>query len=95
MNKGFISHVDEVLAALEENRVRGFEVVGNKCADYAAMLSPVDTGRLKNSITWATTKSEGRPYTYRDDGGKQYDDHVGTGVPTDGVAVGSNVEYAA
>jgi HK97 gp10 family phage protein len=94
----FTSHKDEVLEALKDNRLRGLEAVGAKAAGYADRLAPRDTGRLHNSITWATQLSEGRSYTYTDDGKgklkKTFTDNVGEGIPDDTVAIGTNVEYA-
>jgi HK97 gp10 family phage protein len=95
----FTSHKDEVLEALKDNRLRGLEAVGAKAAGYADRLAPRDTGRLHNSITWATQLSEGRSYTYTDDGNgqpkKTFTDNVGGGIPDDTVVIGTNVEYAA
>ena len=88
------SHKEEVLDAMKEARLTALEAIGSKAAGYALMLSPVDTGRLKNSITWATQKSEGRSYSYSDEVGNTFSDSVGTGVPDDAVAIGTNVEYA-
>lgn len=44
-------NVDEILAATDEAIERALEIIGNKAADYAAGLCPVDTGNLRNSIT--------------------------------------------
>jgi HK97 gp10 family phage protein len=90
--------MDEYMEALQEARTRALEAIGAKCAGYADRLAPRDTGRLHNSITWATKKSEGRNHTYSDDGrGRNkgtYSETLGTGVPEDAVCVGTNVEYA-
>lgn len=88
------SRREECIDILRYGINAALEVVGSKVAGYALLLAPVDTGRLKNSITWATEKTEGRGYSYEDDNGKKYDDKVGVGVPKGGVAVGTNVEYA-
>lgn len=40
-----------VLAALEKARDRALEICGEKAESYAKELCPVDTGRLRNSIS--------------------------------------------
>jgi phage gpG-like protein len=40
-----------VLDALEKAEAKALEIVGGKAESYAKMLCPVDTGRLRNSIT--------------------------------------------
>ena len=94
MNVKVTSHRREVVDAMERGKEAALEAIGAKCAGYALMLAPVDTGRLKNSITWATRQTEGRMYQYSDESGNGYTDHVGTGVPDDAVCIGTNVEYA-
>lgn len=89
------SRREECVEALKRGIVAAMEVIGSKAAGYALLLAPHDTGRLRNSITWATEISEDHAYSYEDDNGKRYDDEVRTGVPKNGVAVGTNVEYAA
>ena len=44
---------DEVLTALEERKDAILEAMGGMAENYAKMLCPVDTGRLRNSITHA------------------------------------------
>ena len=65
--------------------ILGIEIEA-KAVDYA----PVDTGRLKGSITYATTKDH-------DDvrSPAESDDHVSTPNEPYTLHVGSNVEYAA
>ena len=47
----FISHKAEVEAAVDAAIARGLEICGGKAESYAKQLCPVDTGRLRNSIT--------------------------------------------
>ena len=54
----------------------------------------VDTGRLRNSITWATKERGGHAYTYQDDSGAEYTDVVGAGAKEGEVWIGTNVYYA-
>jgi len=88
------SHRAEVEEALKRAKIAALEAIGSKAAGYAGALAPHDTGRLRNSITWATQVSEGRSFSYSDDQGNSFSDKVGTGVQEDTVCVGTNVEYA-
>lgn len=45
------NNLDEVKEALAERVALALETIGMKAEGYASMLAPVDTGRLKNSIT--------------------------------------------
>lgn len=44
-------HTDEVIAALGTAIARGLEAIGIEAESDAAAICPVDTGRLRNSIT--------------------------------------------
>ena len=44
-------HTDEVIAAIGTALARGLEAVGIEAESDAAAICPVDTGRLRNSIT--------------------------------------------
>lgn len=68
----------------------GIEAEGNAKED-ANM--PVDTGRARNSITWATKAKEGKGFSYSDDKGNNFNDQIGTGADEHSVYIGSNVEY--
>lgn len=68
----------------------GIEAEGNAKED-ANM--PVDTGRARNSITWATKAKEGEGFSYSDDEGNNFNDQIGTGADKHSVYIGSNVEY--
>ena len=68
--------------------------VGLQAVNYASLLSAVDTGRLKNSITYATSTYPGQG-SYTDDDGNAFDDATAAFQPISGeVFVGTNVEYA-
>lgn len=94
MDVRVVSHRDEVEEALKRAKIAALEAIGSKAAGYAGALAPHDTGRLRNSITWATQESEGRSFSYSDEQGNSFSDKVGTGVQEDTVCVGTNVEYA-
>ena len=49
-------NTEEVLSALEKAIERGLEAIGLAAEGYAKEETPVDTGRLRNSISHATDK---------------------------------------
>ena len=50
-NVTITSNRAEVLAGLSAATTRALEIMGGKAESYAKQLCPVDTGRLRNSIT--------------------------------------------
>ena len=54
MSYTYKDNTDEVLAALERAKKRGLEVIGMTAEGHAKKETPVDTGRLRNSISHAT-----------------------------------------
>ena len=54
MSYTFKDNTDEVLAALKKAKKRGLEAIGLTAEGYAKKDTPVDTGRLRNSISHAT-----------------------------------------
>ena len=53
MSYTYRDNTDEVLAALERAKRRGLEAIGLTAEGYAKRETPVDTGRLRNSISHA------------------------------------------
>lgn len=53
---------DEISAALEGAVLRALERIGSQAEGYAKDLCPVDTGRLRNSITHAVSPLENAVY---------------------------------
>ena len=49
----FVSNRSFALRGLKDAKNRAFEIMGGKAETYAKQLCPVDTGRLRNSITHA------------------------------------------
>ena len=47
----FKSYKTEVLSELQSKIAMGLEIIGGKAESYAKDICPVDTGRLRNSIT--------------------------------------------
>lgn len=52
----------EFKAALLDNVLRALEICGGKAEGYAKKLCPVDTGRLRNSITHTVDEDEHAAY---------------------------------
>ena len=53
MSYTFKDNTDEVLSALEMAKKRGLEAIGLTSEGHAKRITPVDTGRLRNSIAHA------------------------------------------
>lgn len=80
----------EVLAAIERASEAGLVACAMAVEASAARLCPVDTGRLRGSITWVTQgkQNKAKAPAKQNDGVQS--------IPPSGVAyVGTNVEYAA
>lgn len=73
----------QVLSAFEQQVLLGLKAIGETAAGHAKENCPVDTGRLRNSITWATSAASG--------GG---DSDVQGSPDKHDVVIGTNVEYA-
>ena len=84
------SNKDEVLKACAEQIYLGLAGIGEEAEGHAKSECPVDTGRLRDSVTYATKLSQGRA------GSKaQENDAKPMTTPEDfSVSVGTNVEYA-
>ena len=54
MSYTYKDNTGEVLSALERAKKRGLEAIGLVAEGHAKKLTPVDTGRLRNSISHAT-----------------------------------------
>ena len=57
-----VDNTEEVLAALNEQVVGWLEAIGEDAAGTAADRAPVDTGRLKGSISHAVAEGEKAVY---------------------------------
>ena len=53
MSYRYKDNTDEVLSALEKAIGRGLEAIGMTAEGHAKKITPVDTGRLRNSIAHA------------------------------------------
>lgn len=54
MSYTYKDNTNEVLAALKMAKKRGLESIGLTAEGYAKKITPVDTSRLRNSISHAT-----------------------------------------
>lgn len=80
----------EILEALGEQIGVALAAIGAEAEGYAKENCPVDTGRLRNSISFATSTAHENTDTPKQSG----DDDM-HGTPEEGaVYIGTNVEYA-
>ena len=98
-NIEYRDNTEEVLNALEAAIKRGNEAIGMTAERHAKKKCPVDTGRLRNSITYALAGEETHVKSYRaNKGGKDREtytyDGTADGKKGSGVYIGTNVEYA-
>ena len=89
----------EVLSALEKGKRNALTAIGATAETHTkeniTADGLIDTGRLRNSITYAADDYSGIG-TYTDNEGNRYDDAKARNTPKDDeVAIGTNVEYAA
>lgn len=94
VNVNVTSHVKEVLDELDNAKDRALTTIGLRAERHAKGYCPVDTGRLRNSITFATSKSQG---SANGSPGEPADpaDYKMRGTPSkDTVVLGTNVSYA-
>ncbi len=84
----------EILKAAAEQIERGMMAIGIEAESNAKDICPVDTGRLRNSITFATSTTQGAANN-RDGQSADANDYATHGNPESGsVYIGTNVEYA-
>ena len=94
----FTSNVNDILSALENGKRNALTAIGATAETHTkeniTADKLVDTGRLRNSITYATGDYSGIG-TYTDNNKKKYSDAKARNTPKDDeVAIGTNVEYA-
>lgn len=94
-------NTDELLAGLLLKEEKALVTVGMECEGDAKIeieSSPrrVDTGRLRNSITWATKTEHSTPEPTSDNPDASDDDGLRSSQAEErAVVIGTNVEYAA
>lgn len=94
-------HTEELLQDLEFKKEKaltlvGLEAEGDAKIEIESDPRRVDTGRLRNSITWATMKEHDDPKYEGGDGDEVDPDSGVTSAQAepDAVVIGTNVEYA-
>lgn len=91
----FQDNSDEVLTALNDKMSQALEAMAEKAETYAKGLCPVDTGRLRNSISHTISGAGAITRTYGDTTGRSFGQSIGSAADTEKTAfVGTNVEYA-
>lgn len=89
---------DEILKELSEAVETALMSIGEKAVSHAVKNVPVDTGLLRNSLTYALDGQPTAITTYSDDSNIQSGSYSGTAPQESGnnrsVSVGSNVSYA-
>lgn len=90
MDVKFTSHKEEFLSELEKAKQRALVRIGMRAEANAKAYTPVQTGRLAGSITYATATSSSSP-----EAPAKAKDSAQHGTPDDdSVYIGTNVEYA-
>ena len=92
-----VSNVHYVVSKVEKASEKAATMIGGAIEGHAKEAAPVDTGLLRNSITYALGGEAPNITTYEDDAGSQTGVYDGT-APKDEddqttVYVGTNVEY--
>lgn len=94
----FIDNTEEVKKELEKKILKALSVIGEAAEGYAKEDCPVDTGRLRNSITYATHEKHSKGNTHKHPKGKQNADpeefEAHAKPDKNCVCIGTNVEYA-
>ena len=88
-----------ILAKIEKCKNATLKAIGIQGQAYATLLCTVDTGRLRNSITWVTSEGQGAANTQpaaKSGGTAKPSDYAPNGAANpDTVHIGTNVEYAS
>ena len=99
MKVDYKNNSQQILSALEKGKRNALTAIGATAETHTkeniTADKLVDTGRLRNSITYATGDYLGVG-TYTDNKKKKYSDAKARNTPKDDeVGIGTNVEYAA
>lgn len=93
-----IDNSPKILAAFREQVQLGLKAIGAEAEGYAKAECPVDTGRLRNSITYATAEEHSKGNDRWDKGAtaSATDADMAEHAEPDknSVYIGTNVEYA-
>lgn len=90
-----IDNTQKVLKEFQKQITVACKAVGEKAVSYAKGDTPVDTGRLRNSITY-TTMGYGGSDTYSNKAGEVFTggSAFGGGSSSRTIYIGTNVQYA-
>ena len=99
MKVDYKDNSQQILSALEKGKRNALTAIGSTAETHTkeniTADKLVDTGRLRNSITYAAGDYSGIG-TYTDNNKKSYSDATARNTPKDDeVGIGTNVEYAA
>ena len=101
MSYSYKDNTQEVLSALEKAKIRGLTAIGMTAEGHAkkkiTQAKAVDTGRLRNSITFAVSGESANISSYSGDHGEEGGTYSGA-APNDkekAVYIGTGVKYAA
>ena len=99
MKVDYKDNSQRILTAMEKGKRNALTAIGATAETHTkeniTADKLVDTGRLRNSITYATGDYSGIG-TYTDNNKKSYSDATARNTPKDDeVGIGTNVEYAA
>jgi hypothetical protein len=97
MSYSYKDNSEEVLSLLDRAILRGFEAIGMEAEGFAKddPSMPVDTGRARNSITYALSGEKPHIQSYSGDNGEEGGEYNGEadGKKGEAVFLGSNVSY--
>lgn len=86
-------HFDEAQEKMSLAIRQCLEELGQSAVEFTQRLTPVVTGRLRNSMTYVTKYTIGEN-TYHDKDGRAFDGSLSVKADSGEVYFGTNVEYA-
>lgn len=91
-----VDNTDDILRKVAEAAEVALKQCGEVIEGYAKEDCPVDTGLLRNSISYGLSGKPMNTQHYSDNAGEQHGEYGNApNTVADAVYVGSNVEYAA
>lgn len=84
---------EKIKKATKEAIEQALQKIGMAAVRFATAKCPVDTGRLRNSITYITKNKSGGS-SYSDNKGNSFNNSLSVSADEGEVWVGTNVEYA-
>jgi hypothetical protein len=85
---------EEILEEMKRKVALALEAIGGEAEMFAKQNCPVDTGRLRNSITFVTSEAQGSPNTSGGQAAEPGDYSPNSTPEDDRVYIGTNVSYA-